>query len=103
MAKLQLKASPTFEAKVLIPVAGGNPEPVTFTFKHRTRDELQSWLNGGAEREDVAAVLDMASGWDLEDKFNAESVALLTQNYIGAARAIVEAYIDELTKAAVKN
>ena len=48
-------------------------------------------------------VLDIASGWDLDEPFEKQNVELLLQNYLGAARAIIETYINELTSARVKN
>ena len=45
MGKFKLVAEPTFKATVNIPVAGGDSEPVEFTFKHRTKDQLENLLN----------------------------------------------------------
>lgn len=101
MAKLKLAASPTFSATVLIPVAGGEPAPVSFTFKHRTRDGLRDWL--AQERDDVTAILDMTSGWDLAEPLDKVNVELLVQNYLGAAKAVFDKYITELTQARLGN
>jgi hypothetical protein len=101
MPKLSLKANPTFTATVDIPVAGAEAVPVLFTFKHRTRDELREWL--GTERDDPTAVVDMAVGWDLVEPLNLETAEILVQNYNGAAREILDKYLDELTQARRKN
>ena len=103
MAKLSLVAKPTFLSKVQIPVAGDKAVSVLFTFKGRTREAFKAFIESLTDREDVDVVLDIASGWDLEDAFNKENVELLTQNYLGAARAIIEAYLSELTAARTKN
>lgn len=103
MAKLVLTASPTFSANVLIPVPGKKPVPVEFKFKGRTKDEFRAFLDGLADREDADVVLDIANGWELDDPFDADNVALLLQSYIGAARAIIEKYINELTSARLGN
>ena len=103
MAKLTLTASPTFTAKVAIPVPGGKAVPVEFKFKGRTKDEFKELLEGMAEREDVEAILEVASGWDLEDVFNEDNVEKLVQNYIGSAKAILEKYITELSAARLGN
>jgi hypothetical protein len=103
MAKLSLTAKPTFPAKVQIPVAGDKPATVTFTFKGRTRDAFKAFIESISDREDVDVIMDIASGWDLEDAFDRDSIELLTQSYLGAARAIIEAYLNELTAARVKN
>jgi hypothetical protein len=47
--------------------------------------------------------MDVASGWELEDPFDQDHVALLTQNYLGAARVIIEKYLSELTAARLGN
>lgn len=103
MAKLQLTASPTFKCNVLIPVPGKKPVPVEFSFKGRTKDEFKTFIETLGDREDAEVILDIASGWELEDAFGKESVELLLQNYIGAARVIIERYIAELTSARLGN
>jgi hypothetical protein len=101
--KLILTANPTFKVKVAIPVAGGSPVDVEFTFKHRTRDAFKDFLEKLRDRDDVEVIADIASGWDLDDAFDADSVEQLTQNYLGSARAIIETYINELTNAKLGN
>lgn len=103
MAKLTLNVAPTFQATVDIPAAGGEVLSATLTFKHRTKDALQAWLKGSGKREDVDAIMEMMEGWDLDEPFNVENVKTLCQNYIAAPAVIVEAYIDHLAKARVKN
>jgi hypothetical protein len=99
MAKLALKANPTFQAKVGIPVAGGASVDVLFTFKHRTKTQLAEFVNTRADKTDEATVLDMVTAWDLEDAFGPDSVKELLENYIGAALATYHTYVEELTKA----
>ena len=41
----------------------------------------------------------MVIGWELDDPFNAESVELLLQNYIGAAVATYRTYLSALVEA----
>lgn len=102
MPKLTLNPNPTFKAKVGIPVAGAaEPAEVEFTFKHRTTEALELWMNESAE--DLKKVLDMADGWDLPDEFTEENVKKLLQNYFGAATAIITTYLAELLKAKTGN
>lgn len=98
MAKLALKANPTFVVKVGIPVAGGPSVPVELTFKHRTKTELAEFLKTRADKPDVESFMDMVEGWELEDKFCRESVEQLLESYIGAALATYQAYVEELFK-----
>lgn len=103
MAKLSLKANPTFQARVDVPVAGGKSIPVTFTFKHRTKTALAEWAKTRSGKTDDETFLDMVDGWDLEDEFSPESVSFLLENYIGSALAVYHAYLEELTREKAKN
>lgn len=103
MAKLSLTANPTFHATVAIPVAGGEPVNVKFTFKHRTKKQLDEFIKSRAEVEDIDSFMSMVDGWDLEDAFTKENAESILENYIGTALAVYRAYIDELVKSKVKN
>lgn len=101
--KFSLTASPTFKAKVAIPVPGGDSASVEFVFKGRTREAFKDFIDSIKDREDVDVILDIATGWDLDDAFEKENIEKLTQNYLGAARAIIEKYLSELTQARLGN
>lgn len=103
MAKLSLQQNPTFRARVDIPVPGSKPVPVEFTFRNRTREQLAQWLEGLDGKDTHVAVMEIASGWDLEDSFDESNVALLLSNYIGAWGAVYDKYMGELVKAREKN
>ena len=103
MSKIKLEAEPTFKAKVNIPIPGGDPAPVEFTFKHRTRDAVLAWMDEIKGEKDSDAILTMASGWELDDEFNAKNIDLLCQNYLGAGKAIFETYLSELRGQRAKN
>ena len=106
-SKFTLAIKPTFTARVAIPIPGKQAESVEFTFKGRTRDEFKEFVEGIQNAEgataDVDTILDIASGWELEDAFDRKNIEVLTQNYLGAARAIIETYFTELTQARTKN
>lgn len=113
--KFTLAVAPTFNAPVQIPVAGGGTAEINFTFKHRTRDEFKEFMEslkpaGVADGEepvegpkDSDVLLDIASGWDLVEPFDAASLEKLVQRYMGAAQAVINAYLAELTGARAKN
>lgn len=103
MAKLSIKAAPTFKATVSIPVAGGAPVDVEFTFKHRTKDEMKSFLESRDGLTDVDTLLQMVDNWDFAEAFTRESAEEMLQNYLGAAVNIYVRYVEELTKAKTKN
>lgn len=104
MAKLKLQPDPTFQAKVEIAVPGAAPAGVVFTFKHRTRQEMERFLPTVGEMEnDTQMVMAICTGWELADEFNVANVAALVDSYISAPAAIFEAYLKELTGARAKN
>lgn len=103
MAKLKLVANPTFKAKVLIPVAGGAPVSMEFTFKHRTKSQLDEFGKSLAGQSDGDAFMEMLEGWDFEEEFSRASVDLLLENYMGAPLAVYETYKNELVQAKTKN
>lgn len=103
MAKLSLKANPTFRAPVEIPIAGGESVKANFDFKHRTKTQLEEWTKTREGRTDIESFMSMVEGWDLEDAFTRENADELLQNYIGTALATYFVYIDELVKAKAKN
>jgi len=103
MAKLTLAQEPTFKAPVAIPVPGSKPVSVSFTFKWRTRDEARAWLEEVDALGDEDVVLSMASGWELDDTFDADNVKALCQKFAGAASAIFSTYVEQLRGAKAKN
>lgn len=103
MAKFSLDPNPTFQATVEIPLPGGEKAPVKFTFKHRDRDGLRAFMDGTPDKDAADVVLEAAAGWDLDDEFNAENVKRLVTNYLGAGRAVYEAYVVELAQVRLGN
>lgn len=109
MSKLKLIPNPTFVSKVGIPVPGTGSVDVQFTFKHRTRDEMQRFIDEvNAEDEakrldDTQLVMGCASGWELTDTFDAKNVEEFCRQYIAGPAAVFETYCAELTGARLKN
>lgn len=108
MAKLTLAHKPTFTAAVQIPVLGGGTEAVQFTFKAKRKTEFSEWLESLSNqkeevRKDEDIVLEIASGWDLDETFTPKNLSELGELYPGSARAIVAAYINEYTGAKAGN
>lgn len=97
--KFTLTLKPTFPATVAIPVPGAPAEEIQFTFKGRTRDQFKEFVESLEGRNNVDVILDVASGWELEDAFTRENIETLDQNYIAAGAAILDKYILEMNKA----
>jgi hypothetical protein len=106
MAKFKLVPDPTFKRRVAIPLPGdGKAGDVEFVFRFRGRDDLAEFYKRMSEpgQDRIESVMQMATGWDLEDEFNAQNVKLLDETFIGALEKVVEAYWEEHTKALEKN
>lgn len=103
MAKIKLIPEPTFNAKVPIPVPGGKPVDVEFTFIHRPRPEVQKWLEESKDATGVESIQWCTKGWELDDEFTAENIQLLCDNYHGAAVEVMRTYFDALRGARTKN
>lgn len=103
MAKLVLSAEPTFKAPVAIPVPGGAPVSVEFTFRWRTREELVAWSEDMTKRTEGELVHSMCTGWELDDEFTVANVQLLCDKYQQASGALVQAYAEQLRGARAKN
>lgn len=101
--KFSLTLAPTFKCKVAIPVPGDKSADIEFIFKGRSREAFKDFIDSLRDRDDADVVMDIASGWDLEDAFTKENVEILTGNYLGAAKAVIEAYLSELTTGRAKN
>ena len=108
MAKLKLVASPTFKARVGIPIHGEDDgkESVAFvvmTFKHRTKDQLSEFIEKRVGKTDAELFMEMVTGWDLEDEFNFDNVSLLMSNYMGAGLATFHVYLEQHSRHKVGN
>lgn len=95
----ELKADPTFDAKASIPRPGKSPVEVSFTYQYRDRKAALEWIKKLNGRDLIEAVMDCAVAWELTDPFTAEAVKELNDEYMRAADAIIDTYLDELTKA----
>jgi hypothetical protein len=101
--KLSLTPNPTFKATVHIPVPGNGTAPVEFVFKYRDRDAMQAFLEEIKGKEDADVIMAMASGWDLDDPFDADNVDKLTKKYLASTMSILDKYLQESTGQRQKN
>lgn len=97
--KITLEREPTFSSVVSIPVPGGNVGEVVFTFVGRDRDEFKVFVDNLPGKSDLDVIMEIAQGWDLVDPFGVESVRRLTTKYIGAGKAVIDTYFDQITQA----
>jgi hypothetical protein len=91
---LRLQASPTFKAKVGIPVPGEKRHEITVTFNHMTREAFNTFDFTSGE---IDGLMKIVAGWDgVEAEFSRETLAQLCNVYPGSAYAIGSAFATEL-------
>ncbi|EHN8820527.1 TPA: phage tail assembly chaperone [Enterobacter hormaechei] len=112
MSKFSLIPNPTFSVTASIPRAGAEDGKLTFTFRHKTLEELRAMdakMQKAAEgKKDVIEpqadyLMDIVEGWALPDEFNRENVIVLLRNYPRAFDSIGLAYTKELMGIREKN
>lgn len=115
--KVSLIPPSTFTAPVEIRMPGGEIGEINFKFKHRTKSAVKELLaslsapEGSTDEEreafvgpkDEDIILDIATGWDLDDAFSLKSVIEMGEMYTGCERAIIQTYLSELSGGRVKN
>ena len=107
----KLQPAPTFDATVPLSVPGlAEPLGVTFTFRHKNKTQLATWLTAAAGKQDAALLHEVVTGWQgmQADNGDAEpySLAALTtllENYPTAHSEIFRAYLRELSESKRKN
>lgn len=110
--KFKIKQNPTFKAKVVIPIVGGDGVETEFEFKYLTRKELAAMYDKWSDEakkltfEDVTLaeltdqemklqvmqIKDIVCGWDIEDEFNDENIEGLVNISINIVKAITDVY-----------
>ncbi|NBB33103.1 phage tail assembly chaperone [Pseudomonas sp. BC115LW] len=126
MAKIRIAQNPTFKAFVSIPIVGGEPEKIEFTFKYRDRlglaalfdewnlkrDETRTALGDSPTLSEIVAadteqqsqqIKDLVVGWGFDDKFDDKSIQALVTSCQGSAEAVVNAYQNAFNQARLGN
>ena len=105
MFKLQPK--PTFKIDVTIPRPEGDGK-IKFEFRHKGRKAMQGFMaslgEGETARKDSDALFELIEGWEgVDEKYSAEALESLLDNYHGSAQAIFAAYNKGLFEGGQKN
>lgn len=126
MAKIRIAQKATFNAPVLIPIVGSEPEKVEFTFKYRDRTELAALFDEWNEaRNNARAALadkpswsevvavdteqqtqqikDLVVGWGFDDEYSDDNIVAFVKSCQGAAEAVVKAYESAYSQARLGN
>lgn len=100
----------TFKATIKVTVPGGEPEPIEFEFKHKTRSGLAEWQANMAGKTDRELVPEFVAGWSGvigpdgdQVPWSVDEFVLLTENYPAAALEIYAGYVRALTESRAKN
>jgi hypothetical protein len=125
MAKLQLGKAPTsFKRTVKIQQLDESFVTIELDFKYRTRTEYAELIDtilkpkdGKKAKDDISFadtikelgegtidfILQICNGWDLEDEFNRENVAILVDQFPSASTEISDAYRLAILEGRIKN
>ena len=128
MARIKLGTAPkSFKHKVSFPLLDGGKGEITVDFRYRNRIQFAEFIaeiypdlkdgpkesdglgidvvstSREASERDVNYILAAASGWDLEDDFDAGKVKELVNDFPAAANAIMAAYRTAITEGKAKN
>lgn len=112
MTQFTLIPNPTFSATASIPQAGKEDGKLTFTFRHKTLEELraldeQLQKKADGKKAPIAPqadyLMEIVEGWALPDEFIRDNVIVLLQNYPRAFDSIGLAYTKELMGIREKN
>lgn len=98
---LSIAPKSEFSGAVIVPTPDRAPDEVEFTFKYRDREALDAWIkemetttrDATSLEADIAMVMGCATGWELEDAFNAENVRKLLLDHSGAAANVFQVYV----------
>lgn len=103
--KFTLDADPTYKLAVLIPRLGLPSAELQVIFKARSPEEMAALDKKFREEKtgDVEAVLEVASGWELPDAFNAKAIKAVQAKQPGFAAAVIKAYFAEYERVRLGN
>ena len=112
MTQFSLIPNPIFSATASIPRAGTEDGKLTFTFRHKTLEELRAMdekMQKAAEGKKAAVepqadyMMEIIEGWALPDEFTRDNLIVLLKNYPRAFDSIGLAYTKELMGIREKN
>lgn len=101
--KITLGRLPDFKLPVKIVMPNGDDGEVIFTVRHLKIDEIQEIYNSESIKNDVEMIMHLATGWDLEDEFNAENVKELVSLFPAISIQIFKSYMGAAIGQRAKN
>lgn len=101
--KLTLARLPDFPLPVVVTLPNGDEAHMTFKVKHVSATEFQELYSAERVVSDHELIMNLASGWNLEDEFNEENAKKLVSFYPNAALVLASSYLKALAGQRVKN
>lgn len=101
--KLTLAALPDFKLPVKFMMPNGEEQSIVFTVRHMKASEVQEMYSSEKVTSDSDMIMNIATGWNLEEEFTAENAKLLVDYYPSAALALAGSYLQALAGQRVKN
>jgi hypothetical protein len=105
MAKFKLKPVDDFKLPIDFNMPNGEQARVVFTVKHKRAKEIGALFsaNENEKPSDEAFVMNIATGWDLEEEFNADNVKEAVDFFPGMVIEFTRAYMNALAGVRAKN
>lgn len=101
--KLTLARLPDFKLPVKFTMPNGEEGSIVFTVRHMPANEFHDLYTSEAVVKDHEFIMNLATGWDLEEEFNAENAQLMVELFPGSAIALAGTYLQALAGQRVKN
>lgn len=102
--KITLGKVPDFKLPVAFKMPGGEEAEIIFTVRHHKANEIQELYNDDKKpMKDGDLIMHLASGWDLDEEFNAENAAELIALFPGVSLALMREYMMALVGQRAKN
>lgn len=104
-AKFKISLSerlPDFKLPVKVTMPNGEEGKVVFTVKHLKSSEIQD-LYGKENVKDHEFIMNLATGWDLDEPLTEDNARELVSLYPSFAIALTQTYIQALAGQRVKN
>ena|SRR3990172_4049912 len=101
---LKLNPNPTFWSKQKARIPGGEACDFEVEFRHMRREDLQTFMESAATRDELAVIADIVAGWrGLDVDFTPENLKSLLSNYPGLGSLLLSEYTSEMMRARVGN
>jgi hypothetical protein len=101
---VSVKAAPTFKAGVSLRQHGtGKVETLTVEFKHRTKSQMNDFVEWAKGKADGEIIMACVVGWDAAEPFSEAAVAELLENFSDSGLKIYEKYFEEIFPASLGN